>query len=100
MKTSRGIELDITKSEYFLELYGLRFYFSSKFYLEKFRKEVLEYITIESARLINRYQIELQIYKTLSIAYYKKIEKRGFRIIDLKTKTEIDNKNFTISDEN
>lgn len=89
MKTQRGIELNLKESEYYCEMFGLRFYFSSVLYLDKFKTNVIDFINLETIRTKNRYQINLIINKCLAISYYKKIEKRGFRIVDIVNKKEL-----------
>ena len=46
MKTKNGIELDLKNSSYVYDYNNLKFYFSSKFYLEKFRENLSYYIFI------------------------------------------------------
>lgn len=89
MLTKRGIELDITQSNYRCNFKGLIFCFSSKFYLNKFEKEVQEYIDIENKKLYNKYKLDVDFSLYLAIAFYKKIEKRGFRIIEPRKKETI-----------
>lgn len=89
MKTKRGIELDLKESNYFFDLYDLRFFFSSELYLNKFRNNVLTFIDSEILKLKNRYKVYFELYRELAISYYKKIEKRGFRIYDLELQEEI-----------
>ena len=96
MQTRNGIELNLNESKYNFKFLGLVFYFSSVFYMEKFKKEVLTYLHVESIRLKNRYNINLLLNRCLAISLYKKIEKRGFRIVDEHTKKEIEeNEIFT-----
>lgn len=89
MQTARGIELDINKTKYKYRIYGYIFYFSSQFYLNKFKNTVEDYITYQNSRLFIKYQIHCKFYKYLAISYYKKIEKRGFLIEDEKTGEKI-----------
>lgn len=89
MKTKRGIYLDIYESDYYYDLDGLRYYFSSEFYLSKFKDNVLNYVNENSIRLKMKYKIKFNFDLFLSLAYYRKIEKRGFRIEDLSTNKRI-----------
>lgn len=89
MKTKRGIYLDIYESDYYYDLDGLRYYFSSEFYLIKFKDNVLNYVNENSIRLKMKYKIKFNFDLFLSLAYYRKIEKRGFRIEDLSTNKRI-----------
>ena len=89
MQTERGIELNLKESSYYIDLFGLRFFFSSKLYLEKFKNNVNEYINFEAMKICNKYKIPIILNRYLAISYYKRIEKRGFRIIEKDTKEEI-----------
>lgn len=81
MQTQNGIELDLSKSNYKYEFRNYIFYFSSKLYMEKFSKNVSDYILIESLKLKNKYMVHIDFSLFLSVAFYKKVEKRGFRIV-------------------
>ena len=95
MTTIRGIYLDIKESDYSVTMQGITFFFSSKYYLEKFTNKVLEYVAIETAKLYIKYGIKINLDIYFMIVYYKKIEKRGFRIYDENKKQEItDNVEF------
>lgn len=89
MKTIRGIYYDIRESEYVYQSHGLQFYFSSEFYLKKFKNNIEQYIKEENNKLRNRYKIFISLDIYFMIAYYKKIEKRGFRIYDMINKRDI-----------
>lgn len=95
MKTIRGIELNLKESDYKTSFQGLTFYFSSELYLNKFKDNFQNYIKSESERIKAKYRINITNDIFLAIAYYKKIEKRGFRIVDENNKKEItENINF------
>lgn len=81
MKTKNGIELDIKNSVYKYHFEGMTFYFSSEFYLNKFKSNVNSFISIETIKLYNKYKILTNFRIFLSISFYKKIEKRGFYIV-------------------
>ena len=87
--TRGGIEWNLNKSDYRCNFKGLIFCFSSKFYLNKFEKEVQEYIDIENKKLYNKYKLDVDFTLYLAIAFYKKIEKRGFKIIEPRKKETI-----------
>lgn len=92
---------DIEKSDYVFNFQRFTFYFSSKFYIEKFKKELDNYIDIESKRLIKRYDLMLESSEYLALSLYKKIEKRGFRVYfsysdELGTRIK-ENETFSIS---
>lgn len=95
MKTVKGIYLDLKESEYKISVSGLTFYFSSKFYLDKFSKNVKEYIKEETIKINVKYKVNIDLTIYLMIAFYKKIEKRGFRIYDKVNDKELsENANF------
>lgn len=81
MKTINGIYLNLKESEYKLNYNGLIYYFSSELYMNKFKNNVKQFIVEETAKLKTKYKINIYFDTMLTIAYYKKIEKRGFRIV-------------------
>lgn len=94
MKTVRGIELDLKKSEYKYSLYNFTFYFSSEFYLNNFKNNVTFFSEIESVKIKNKYKVFIDLNIYLTFVYYKRIEKRGFYVINNKTKEEVQELNF------
>lgn len=78
MKRSEKIYYDLSESKEFVELLNTRFYFSSSFNKERFLKGYEAYVKEEEDKLIARYGINISIRYYLLIAYYIKIEKRGF----------------------
>lgn len=89
MKTVRGIELKLKDSNYIYNYKGLSFYFSSKLYLNKFVDNVQNFVENESIKFEMKYKVSITMEILLMIAFYKKIEKRGFRIVDSESKKEI-----------
>ena len=81
MKTINGIYLDLKESDYKLNYNGLIYYFSSELYMNKFKNNVKKFIVEETVKLKTKYKINIYFDTMLTIAYYKKIEKRGFRIV-------------------
>ena len=81
METTNANEFDIKNSKYKYCFDGMTFYFSSEFYLTKFKTNVNSFIFTESIKLYNKYKILSNFRIFLSISFYKKIEKRGFYII-------------------
>ena len=85
MKTKNGIYNDLNESTYKMELLGVTFYFSSEFYLNKFKNNVINFINQEKEKLFTRYGVNLfidGINLFFFFFYYRKVEKRGIRIID------------------
>lgn len=91
MKTYRGIELDIKNSNYAYHFLGHTFYFSSKYYLDKFKEGVGNYIEVETLKLYNRNKIKIKADLYFAISFYHKIEKRGSYIVDNVTNKEVTN---------
>ena len=89
LKTKRGIELDLNKTEYIVSIYGYSFYFSSLFYKEKFEREMKNFSEVETQKIKvkNNIKISMEIY--FLFALYKKIEKRGFKVISQKDGKEL-----------
>lgn len=73
---------DLEESNYYMLCEGLKFYFSSEFNETRFLNNVDDYIKMETLKMQNRYKVKSNWSLLLAIAYYKKIEKRGFRIED------------------
>lgn len=76
---------NINDSIYVYKFENYEFYFSSQFYKRNFKLRIESYIKEETYKLKNRYHINneefLERFKDiLIISFYKKIEKRGFRI--------------------
>lgn len=74
------IYLNLEESEYKCEYCNIEFYFSSKFYLEKFKTGLQQFIDEETRKLKIRYKLDIDYSDILSLAYYRKIEKRGYKI--------------------
>lgn len=85
---------DISKSNYSFKYNDLTFYFSSLFYKEKFIKEHLKFIEDETMKLKIKFRCDINCDEMILLLLYKKIEKRGFRVLllnkDLKDNYYID----------
>lgn len=81
MPSYRGIYYDLNESVYTFQYDKLRFYFSSKFYLSKFKNEYIEYLKNETLKLKSKYNCILYADEMLLLDLYKKIEKRGFKVL-------------------
>ena len=71
---------NIKETVFNYEIYDLCFHFSSLFNKNRFVENVKTYCNIEEMKIINKYQLQIDIKKYLAIAFYKKIERRGFYI--------------------
>ena len=80
MPSVRGIYYNLDESIYSFNYDNIKFYFSSKFYLEKFRENLSYYIFMETTKIINKYKVKINLNLYLAISFYQKIEKRGFYI--------------------
>ena len=96
MLTKNGICLNIEESEYKVLKYGLLFYFSSQFYMNKFLNNVDNFVTTESLKMKNKYKINSNLELYFALSFYKKIEKRGFFIYDDVLKKEIKEQNLFV----
>lgn len=98
MITKNGIELNIKESKFNLTINEIKFFFSSELYMNKFKSEYTTYIAMESIKLKNKYKFDIKAELLLMLSFYKKIEKRGFYIVNLKTGCEIhENANFLVN---
>lgn len=97
MKTENGIYLNLDESTYIFKKCGLIFFFSSKFYLEKFKSNVENYVNNETLKLKNRYKGNINFNIYLSLAYYRKIEKRGYKVIDELSKKQLKQESLIIN---
>lgn len=99
MKSARGIYYDIKESDYYTKLNinneEIVLYFSSNFLKKKFLDNIATYIHNENIKLSILYKIDIDATKLLILSYYKKLEKRGFRV--LINDKEIINDNLTLT---
>lgn len=72
---------DINKSDYSFKYDNLVFYFSSKLYLEKFVREYSQFLKDEIIKIKLKYQSYVYCDEMILLLLYKKIEKRGFRVL-------------------
>lgn len=80
MRRSEKVFYDLTESNEFVELLQTRFYFSSSFNKDRFLSGYENYIKEEEDKIKSKYGIKISIRYYLLIAFYIKIEKRGFYI--------------------
>lgn len=75
---------DLDKSKYISQYYDLKFYFSSDFYQKKFDQSLYDFIDHECIKLSAKYNVPInthELKKSLAISLYKKVEKRGCKIV-------------------
>lgn len=85
---------DIEESTFFIEVGNARLYFSSEFNLNRFERGYDKYIKEEVNKIKNKYHVNIMMNYYLLFAYYKRIEKRGFRIENSITGAKV-NENMT-----
>lgn len=89
MKSIIYNDINDTRNTFFVELGKVKVYFSSEFNLRRFKNGFNNYIYEETMKLENKYHVSIVANYYLMIAYYKKIEKRGFRIENVETGTKL-----------
>ena len=72
---------DINESIYTFKYDDLVFYFSSQFYLEKFIKDHINFIRDETMKLKIKFKCNIYCDEMILLLLYKKIEKRGFKVL-------------------
>ena len=77
----KRVEYDINKSEYYFKVNKLTFFFSSKFNKTRFENGFIDYVNEETNKIKAKYKVNINLTNYLLLTYYKKIEKRGFKIL-------------------
>lgn len=77
----KRVEYDINKSEYYFKVNKLTLFFSSKFNKTRFENGFIEYVSEETNKIKAKYKVDINLTNYLLLAYYKKIEKRGFKVL-------------------
>ena len=85
---------DIDTSTFFIDVGKCRLYFSSEFNKNRFLKNYASYLDEETRKIENKYHVKISANYYLLFAFYKKIEKRGFRIENNITNKRV-NENLT-----
>lgn len=85
---------DINDSNYCVEFDKIKIYFTSEFNKERFLKGYEAFVKEENLKIQNKYKVNIIANYYLLFSYYKRIEKRGFRIINKVTSAPI-NENLT-----
>lgn len=75
------IYYNIEESNYIFEYDRLKFYFSSDFYLRKFKKEYINFVHDETMKLKVKYKCNIYADEMILLLLYKRIEKRGFKVL-------------------
>lgn len=77
----KRVEYDINKSEYYFKVNKLTLFFSSKFNKTRFENGFINYVNEETNKIKAKYKVDINLTNYLLLAYYKKIEKRGFKVL-------------------
>ncbi len=77
----KRVEYDINKSEYYFRVNKLTLFFSSKFNKTRFENGFIDYVNEETNKIKAKYKVDINLTNYLLLAYYKKIEKRGFKVL-------------------
>ena len=77
----KRVEYNINKSEYYFRVNKLTFFFSSKFNKSRFENGFIDYVNDETNKIKAKYKVNINLNDYLLLAYYKKIEKRGFKVL-------------------
>lgn len=72
---------DIDESIYSVDYNEFKLYFSSETNMNKFNRQIDNYIEDQTFYLLNRYGHVINLFDDfLTVALYKRIEKRGFKV--------------------
>lgn len=77
----KRVEYDINRSEYYFKVNKLTFFFSSKFNKTRFKNGFIDYVNEETNKIKAKYKVNINLTNYLLLTYYKKIEKRGFKVL-------------------
>ena len=89
---------NIDDSVFFIDVGKCRIYFSSEFNKSRFLNNYKNYIVEENAKLENKYHVKIVANYYLLFAFYKKIEKRGFRIENNIANTRVNENSIFITE--
>ena len=80
MQTIRGIYNNLSESTYEYAYHGIKFYFSSRVYMEKFINRLEDFIDEELNKISVKFRTEVEGTDVMAIKLYTLIEKRGFLV--------------------
>lgn len=83
------VEYDLNNSEYISKVHDYLYYFSSEFNLNRFNEGVYNFIKEETNKLKARYHVNIDISDYLTLVFYKRIEKRGFKVLTYNGNDEV-----------
>ena len=94
MKTYYGTYTDINESDIIYNFNNYDYYFTSQFNKNKFEENIEDYVYLEELKIKNRYNVNINLTNYLAFAFYKKVQKKGFRVEKENTKID-ENKEFS-----
>ena len=75
------VEYDLNNSSYISKVHDYIYYFSSEFNLNRFNDGLYDFIKNETNKLMAKYHVGINITDYLTLVFYKRIEKRGFKVL-------------------
>ena len=82
------VEHNLNNSPYHISVNNMLFIFSSEFNKMRFELNYSDFIEEETNKLIARYGVNIDLEKYLLLVFYKRIEKRGFKVLTKKNEDE------------
>ena len=76
----KNVYHDLSTSPFSYKVDDFLFIFSSKLYLDKFIKNNVDYVREETLKLTIKYGLILYPKDMFLLSFYKKVEKRGFKV--------------------
>lgn len=83
------VEYDLNNSNFITKLDDWVFYFSSEFNQDRFGLGYPKFVVEETQKLFAKYHVKIDIHEYLTLVYYKKIEKRGFKVLTYNENNDI-----------
>lgn len=77
----KRVEYDLNKSEISIMVNEMVFYFSSEFNKRRFERNFNLFVEEEINKIKCKYKVNIDLYDYLLVVFYKKNEKRGFRVM-------------------
>lgn len=94
MKTYYGTYTNINESDIVAIYDEFKFYFTSNCVKNKFIENVDYFVELEELKITNKFNVDIDMKTYLAVCYYKKIQKKGFRIERIGMDKKIENFNF------
>lgn len=80
----KNVEYDLNNSKYNLRVENYEFFFSSAFNLTRFHNGYDKYVKEENIKIKIKFHVNIDLTSYLLVSFYKKIEKRGFKVLTYK----------------